>query len=139
MCSKIFVLDANNFETAASLLNASSTNLGFIAGNGLHRELDVRSFKYGVLLQDVLLGLIMAKRLQRGRTVLYHQAKMTKDIMKREKSKSECPYLPSIETLEKDDTHRPHIHLIGDLWRFFTNHKTFRRQIPGQIFKRNLN
>lgn len=67
---------------AASLLNTSSTNLGFIAGNRLYWELNVCSFEYGVLLQDVLLRLIVAKRLQRGRTVVYDQAKMTKDIKK---------------------------------------------------------
>ncbi|TNN54237.1 hypothetical protein EYF80_035537 [Liparis tanakae] len=33
-------------------------------------------------------------------------------------------------TLEKDNTDGPHVHLIGDLWRFFANHKTFRRQLP---------
>lgn len=41
-------------------------------------------------------------------------------------------YLPSIQTLKKDNAHGPHIHLIGDLWRFFADHKTLRRQVPGQ-------
>lgn len=45
------------------------------------------------------------------------------------------PYLPTIQTLEKDDTNGPHIHLVGDLWRFLTNHKAFRRQVPGQSDK----
>lgn len=50
---------------AAFLLYASSTNLSFMAGNRLYRELNVRSFEYGVFLQDVLLRLIVAKRLKK--------------------------------------------------------------------------
>lgn len=42
------------------------------------------------------------------------------------------PYLPPIQTLEKDNAYRPHVHLIGDLWRFFANHKTLWRQVPRQ-------
>lgn len=41
------------------------TYLRFITGNGLNGELDIGSFEYGVLLQDVLLWLVVAKRLKR--------------------------------------------------------------------------
>lgn len=37
-----------------------------------------------------------------------------------------APHLSSIEALEKYDTDRPDVHLIGDLWRLFTHHKTLR-------------
>lgn len=39
------------------------TYFGFIAGNRLDWELDICRFQYGVLLQNVLLWLIMAERL----------------------------------------------------------------------------
>lgn len=37
-----------------------------------------------------------------------------------------APHLSSIEALEKYDPDRPDVHLIGDLWRLFTHHKTLR-------------
>lgn len=47
---------------------SSLTYFGFISGNRLDWELDICSFQYGVLLQNVLLRLIVAKRLKKGKT-----------------------------------------------------------------------
>lgn len=41
-----------------------------------------------------------------------------------------APHLSSIEALEKYDSDRPDVHLIGDLWRLFTHHKTLRGEVP---------
>ena len=41
------------------------TYLGLSAGLGFSRELDLGGFKDGVLLEDVLLGLVMTKGLER--------------------------------------------------------------------------
>ena len=40
-------------------------------------------------------------------------------------------YLASVQTLEEDDSYRPHIHLVGDLRRLFAHNKTLGRKIPG--------
>lgn len=39
-------------------------------------------------------------------------------------------YLSAIKTLEKDDSNRPYINLIRNLWWLFANYKTLWRQIP---------
>lgn len=40
------------------------------------------------------------------------------------------PHLSSIQALEENNAHRPHVYFIRDLWRYFTNDKTLWRQIP---------
>lgn len=51
------------FKFAVKQFRSRLTYFGFITGNRLDWELDICSFQYGVLLQNVLLRLIMAKRL----------------------------------------------------------------------------
>lgn len=41
-----------------------SAHLGFVADHRFGRELDFSGFEDGVLLEDILLRLVMAKRLQ---------------------------------------------------------------------------
>lgn len=48
-------------------MSVSCVDLGFVANHRFGRELDFSGFEDGVLLEDVLLRLVMAKRLQTHR------------------------------------------------------------------------
>lgn len=39
-------------------------------------------------------------------------------------------YLASVEALEKDHSHGPDVHLVGDFRRLLAHHKTLWRKIP---------
>lgn len=39
-------------------------------------------------------------------------------------------YLAAIQTLVENDSHRPHIHLVGDFGWLLSNHKALRGQVP---------
>lgn len=39
-------------------------------------------------------------------------------------------YLAAVQTLVENDSHRPHVHLVGDFGWFLPNHKALRGQIP---------
>lgn len=39
-------------------------------------------------------------------------------------------YLAAIQTLVENDSHRPHVHLVGDLGWLLSNHKALRGQVP---------
>lgn len=41
-------------------------------------------------------------------------------------------YLASIQSLVEDDSHWPHVHLVGDFRRLFTHHKAFWGKVPAR-------
>lgn len=57
----------NAFVTQSSsqqFMNVEHTDLGLVAGYRFYRELHLCSFENSILLQDILLRLVMAKRLK---------------------------------------------------------------------------
>lgn len=42
-------------------------------------------------------------------------------------------YLASIEALEEDHPHRPHVHLVGDLRWLFPHDKTLWWEVPEHV------
>lgn len=80
-----------------------ATHLCLIGDAGLIGELHLSRLQYRVLLEYRRLRLVMAKRLL------------------------------AVQALVEDHTHRPHVHLGGDLGRILANHETLGRKVPGKV------
>lgn len=65
-----------------TIQNKQVSYLSFITGNWLYRKLDLSSFENSVLLQNVLLRLVVAKRLENRENLVQAQVTNRQNIIK---------------------------------------------------------
>lgn len=69
--------------------------------------------------------LISHKHVKKGTLLAYYRSVFISGSL------SACySYLAAIQTLVENDSHRPHIHLVGDFRWLLSNHKALRGQVP---------